>query len=298
MVRTISAYGTKIISDITFPLDFPVDAETRYEVRLSSIVPARLRDAITLGFPFYQAHGRNVYLYSNRELDGSRPGQPWCYQVKDIVKFFWAGGERTIYYEMEDKGTESLLSFWLIHLLLPLYFTLEDMYDLFHAGAVEIDGKPVLFIAPSKGGKSTLTDYFIRQGHTLISDDKVPTYESHGAFMLTGAHPYHRPYRRFEELGYFVKNFMGNFKPIHAFYTLEAVSSDAEILIEEINGFEKFHVLLPNYLYMFPFLMPKRLNYLSKLLNGIKVFRVRLPWDLRRVAEVYEAICEHGRKVS
>ena len=170
-----------------------------------------MRAGISCGFPFYSAHGRNVYLYSNRPLDGSAKGQPWCYEVKDVVRFYWQGGGRTIFYELAEQGNAGLLSFWFIHLLLPLYFTLEGIYDFLHAGAVEVGGNPILFIAPSMGGKSTLTDYFIREGHPLVSDDKVATFIENSQFMAVGSHPYHRPYRRFEELGYYVNNMSNGF---------------------------------------------------------------------------------------
>ncbi|MCO4846163.1 MAG: hypothetical protein KC427_09110 [Sulfurovum sp.] len=293
----MTVYGTKIRSDIDFPLDLSHETETRYEVELSSKIPTELKKSITCGFPLYWAHDRKVYLYSDREFDGSEEGQPWCYEVKDVVHFYWVGGERTIYYELDEKGDANLLSFWFIHLLLPLYMTLENMYDFLHAGAVEVEGKPIFFIAPSMGGKSTMTDYFIKQGHILISDDKVPTFIADGKFMAVGSHPYHRPYRKFEELGYHVENFTTDFKPIHAFYELEGVEGDAEITIEEIKGFAKFDALLPNYLYMFSHLKPKRLKYLSSMLNGIKVFRVQVPWDMRRLGEVHDMICEHSRGV-
>jgi len=287
-------YGTKIKSDIDFPLDLSHETETRYEVELSSKIPAELQDSITCGFLLYWAHGRKVYLYSDREFESSEVGQPWCYEVQDVVRFYWVGGERIVYYELDEKGDANLLSFWFIHLLLPLYMTLENMYDFFHAGAIEVEGKPIFFIAPSMGGKSTMTDYFIKQGHPLISDDKVPTFIENGKFMAVGSHPYHRPYRKFEELGYRVKNFTTKFKPIHAFYALESAKEDVDITIEEVNGFAKFDALIPNYLYMFSYLKPKRLKYLSEMLNNIKVFRVQVPWNLNRIGEVYNKICEHS----
>ena len=286
-------YGTKITSDIDFPLHLSQETETRYEVTLSSKIPLALKQSITCGFPLYWAHDRKVYLYSDREFDGSEVGQPWCYEVQDIVTFYWVGGERTIYYKFGEKGDANLLSFWFIHLLLPLYMTLENMYDFLHAGAVEVEGKPIFFIAPSMGGKSTMTDYFIKQGHPLISDDKVPTFIQDGKFMAAGSHPYHRPYRKFEELGYRVEKFTTEFKPIHAFYELEGVEADANISINEIKGFAKFDALLPNYLYMFSWLRPKRLKYLSDMLNDIKVFHVKVPWELARLDEVHDLIYGH-----
>ncbi|MGC9350559.1 MAG: hypothetical protein ACP5D3_01065 [Sulfurovum sp.] len=291
----MTVYGTRIKSDIEFPLDLSHETEIRYELELSSKVPVETGQRITCGFPLYWAHGRYVYLYSDREFEGSHTGQPWCYEVKDVVRFYWVGGERSIYYELGEKGDANLLSFWFIHLLLPLYMTLQDMYDFFHVGAVEVEGKPIFFIAPSMGGKSTMTDYFIKQGHTLISDDKVPTFIADGRFMAVGSHPYHRPYRKFEELGYRVKKFSSHFKPIHAFYTLEGVEDDAEITIEEVKGFAKFDALFPNYLYMFSYLKPTRLKYLSQMLNSINVFRVKVPWDRERLGEVYDTIVAHSK---
>lgn len=288
-------YGTKINTDIDFPLDLSHKTETRYTLKLSSKVPVDIEQCITCGFPLYWAHGRYVYLYSDREFERSHAGQPWCYEVKDVVRFYWFGGERTIYYVLDKKGDANLLGFWFIHLLLPLYMTLEDMYDFFHAGAVEVEGKPIFFIAPSMGGKSTMTDYFIKQGHPLISDDKVPTFIDDGRFMAVGSHPYHRPYRKYEELGYRVENFATHFKPIHAFYVLEGVEGDAEITFEEVKGFAKFSALLPSYLYMFSYLKPKRLKYLSAMSNSIRVFRVKVPWDRERLGEVHDKIVAHSK---
>ena len=59
-------YGTEIISNICFPLDFPLGTAARYTIELSSTVPAKRNSVITCGFPFYQAHGRQVYLYSDK----------------------------------------------------------------------------------------------------------------------------------------------------------------------------------------------------------------------------------------
>ncbi len=288
-------YGTKIKSDIEFPLDLSHSTQTLYELELSSNIPLKLKQSIICGFPLYFAHDRKIYLYSDRLFDGSEIGQPWCYEVKDVVTFYWLGSERKIYYKLHQKGNANLLSFWFIHLLLPLYMTLENMYDFFHAGAVEIDGKPIFFIAPSMGGKSTMTDYFIKQGHPLISDDKIPTFIKDDKFMVVGSHPYHRPYRKFEELGYRVNSFTKSFKPIHAFYLLKGVKNDADITIKEINGFTKFDSLLPNYLYMYSWLKTKRLKYLSSMLNYVRVFSVEVPWDKNRLKKVYSEICEHSR---
>lgn len=287
-------YETIVECDIDFPLQLPSGPLARCVAKLSSSVPAELEQSITCGFPLYFSHTRAVYLYSDREFDCSKEGQPWCYEVKDVLRFYWRGGESTIYYELGEKGDANLISFWFIHQLLPLYLTLEEKYDFLHAGSIEIDGKPVLFIAPSMGGKSTLTDYFIKQGHTLVSDDKVATFLENDLFYAVGSHPYHRPYRRHEELGYRVKHFVTEPKPIHAFYKLESANANADILIEEVNGFQKFNEIMPNYLYATTFMRKKRLQYIGLMLNETRVFRVQLPWDMERLGEVHDAICMHS----
>ena len=286
-------YGTEIASDISFPLDLPEDVSSRYQINLSSQVPEELISAITCGIPFYQAHGRKVYLYSNQVINGSAAGQPWCYEVKDVLRFYWHSNDRNIYYILDRNGNAELLCFWFIHLLLPLYFTLENMYDFLHGGAVEVDGKPIIFIAPSMGGKSTMTDFFINKEHNLISDDKIPTFIHNNNFMAMGSHPYHRPYRKFEELGHHTTRFTHAAKPIHAFYNLIKTSENENINIIEVNGFKKFDALLPNYLYMFKFLKSQRFEYLSKMLNKIRVFQIQIPWSIQRLDEVHKKICAH-----
>ena len=290
-------YGTTIKSDIAFPLELSQDTETQYEIELSSKVPAELRRSITCGFPLFWSHGRKIYLYSDRVLDGNEAEQPWCYDVADVVKFYWFSGERTIYYELDEGYDAELLSFWFIHQMLPMYMTLEGMYDFIHAGAVEVDGKPILFIAPSMGGKSTLTDFFIKKDHRLISDDKVPTFIQDGKFMSVPSHPYHRPFREFEVFGLQAKYTSKVFNPIHAFYVLEKSDKNANTVIEEIKGFKKFDMLLESYIYTFSYLKPKRLKYLGKMLNSIRVFRVKRPWNMDKLGEVYHAVCEHSREL-
>jgi hypothetical protein len=241
----------------------------------------------------YQAHGRKVYLYSNQEFDSYKTHQPFCYQVADILKFYWIAHEDTIYYEFTQKVDTHMLSFWFTHLMFPFYIALENMYDIFHGGAVEVDDKPILFLAPSMGGKSTMTDFFIQQNHTLISDDKVPTFIQDDKFYIVGSHPYHRPYRKFEDLGYRVDNFISTFKPIHAFYLLEKTSPTHSVEIEEIRGFKKFNSLLPHYLFSFPWNKIQRLQYLSSINNSIRLFKVQVPWDMDRLIEVHNHIVQH-----
>jgi hypothetical protein len=207
------------------------------------------------------------------------------------------GGESVIGYQLHENGCWPLLVFWFVHIFLPLHLTLERGYDFIHAAAVEVDRRPILFIAPSTGGKSTLGDYFLKQGHPMLSDDKVATLLRQGQFYAVPSHPHHRPFREFEVLGYPVKPFAVLARPIHAFYVLGSAGPDADVEITEVAGFRKFEELLPSYLYNFRFLQEQRLRWLAQLADQSLVFRVSRPWNLARMHEVYEAVCIHSRSL-
>jgi len=245
----------------------------------------------------YTTHGREVLLHTDRELASSAPGQSWCLEVEGVVSFTWTVGEPVIRYQIHDNGTWPLLVFWFVHIFLPLHLTLERGYDFIHAAAVEVDEQPILFIAPSTGGKSTLGDYFLKRGHPMLSDDKVATFLRQGQFCAVPSHPHHRPFREFEVLGYPVEPFAELTRPIHAFYVLEWAEPGASVEITEVTGFRKFEELLPNYLYSFHFLQEQRMRWLAQLADRSLVFRVSRPRNLARLHEVYEIVCGHSRQL-
>jgi hypothetical protein len=293
-------YGVKVLTDFAlFDHVVPVSAVApgehgAVELRPLGDAPA---DRTPRKMDLYAAHDRELFLHTDRDLALSTPAQPWRLEVKGVVNFSWHGGESAVYYQLHEQGTRPLLVFWFVHIFLPLYLTLERGYDFVHAAAVEVDGEPILFIAESTGGKSTLGDYFLRQGHPMLSDDKVATFLEQGQFYAVPSHPHHRPWREYEVLGDPVENFAVSAKPIHAFYLLEQGGPDSEIEITEVVGFRKFEELMPNYLYSFSFLQRQRLRWLGQLADQSLVFRVRRPWDMGRMHEVYEAICVHSQGV-
>jgi hypothetical protein len=241
----------------------------------------------------YRSHGRELSIRSGGDIAESARGRPWCFEVKDVARFRWRGGGETIHFECLADGNEETLAFWLIHIFLPLWFTLEGTYEFFHACSVEIDGTPVLFIAPSMGGKSTLTDFFLRKGHGLVSDDKVAVVEDEGTFLAIPSHPNHRPYRRFEDLGKRVDRFCARRTPIGAVYSLKRAGPEADVRITEVVGHRKFAGLRPSYLFDFGGLKEKRLAFTAALANGLPFYEVDLPWNIEKLEEVYEEIRDH-----
>ena len=247
--------------------------------------------------PFFNNQGRDLMFYGDREFSRTKKGQLWAFEVKGVMTFFWYSGTLKLEYIKYKNFTEELLEYWCLHIVLPLFFTVEEIYDFLHAGAVEVDGSPILFIAESFGGKSTMTDFFMKQGHTMVSDDKVATYKKKGQFFSVPSHPYHRPYRKMEDLGFFVKNFATEPKPILAVYELEKRDENTVIVITELKGIEKFKSLRYASETNLYFQKQKRFDYLMQMANMTQVFKVDVPWDIKRLEEVYETIVMHSKSI-
>ena len=174
---------------------------------------------------------------------------------------------------------------------------MENKYDFLHAGAVDVEGKAILFIAPSMGGKSTLTDYFIKKGHQLISDDKVAMFKENEKFMAVSSHSYHRPYRKIETLGEKVNSFSCVSKPIDTLYVLDRINAHAPVKINEIKGYEKLDFLLPNYLYWNILTKSKRLKIFLNLLSNVKVYRIQYPSGMYYLEDVYHSILQNEKSL-
>lgn len=242
--------------------------------------------------------GRDITLYQVLLDDtGNVKRFKWVFEIKHIATYAWNDKEQTIFYKLHEKGSEQLLTYWLLHTVLPLYFSIEKKYALFHVGAVEIDKKAVFLSAASFGGKSTLTDYFIRRGHVLFSDDRVGTYEEEGKIMVVASYPYHRPYRKMEDLGYAVEHFASEPRPLQCVYELVRSEADDPVFITELFGIEKFKALRYSSDINFSSLKQERFTYLSRVAELVPVYQITVPWDLQRLHEVYAAIIKHSRKI-
>ena len=220
-------------------------------------------------------------------------GCQWGVDVKGIVSLVWRCGERTIEYVAQKEYTPELLEFWVLHTIIPMMISLDETYNILHVGAVEVKGEPIIFSAESFGGKSTLTDYFIKQGHTLLSDDTLGVFEEEGRFMAVASYPFHRPYREAESLGYKVTDVMKEPKPLKAVYLLEKAEPDADVIIEEVKGVVKYKAFHFSTFINFDFMKEKRFKALSEMANTITVYKITVPWDMKRLPEVYKQIVEN-----
>jgi hypothetical protein len=127
--------------------------------------------------------GRSARLPSNQPIEIRRAGAKWFYRVP------WTGDLC-----LEPKRIRGCLSGPDARLGLEMEF-LEHALALhlsragvpvFHAAAVECDGGALALVAPSGGGKSSLTLGLIRAGCGFLSDDLIA---AHGPKRLV--HPSH-----------------------------------------------------------------------------------------------------------
>lgn len=243
---------------------------------------------------FFNNQGRDIVLYTDRPFANSEAGQLWVLDVVGVARFCWRGQQRLVEYSPQAHFSSELLEYWSLQIVLPLYFTIESIFTFLHAGAVALKGRNIMFVAESFGGKSTLTDYFLQQGHRLLSDDKVATYLQSGKVFAVPSHPHHRPYRKMEDLGFYVEHMVAEPGPVHAIYCLEKGEANTKVSITALQGVERFSVLgLANEMKMF-FQHVQRFEYLAKVASITPVFRLVLPWNMNRLNDVYAAICKHS----
>jgi len=243
---------------------------------------------------------QKFYRFNNnqdREISLCIKLDSFVFEVKDVLLFECIGKSHEVFYEMQEHGSSKLLDYWLTHTLLPIFFTITNEYYFLHAGAVRVSNKTILFMADSMGGKSTTTDYFIQKGHTLVSDDKVGTFEEDGIFKLVSSYPYHRPYRKFEDLGFKVDNFEENVTDLDIIYMLDVNEDYDKVTIIELKGLEKVGLLIRGTDIRLPILQKERFAYITRLANATPVFRIQIPKDLERLSEVYTKITQHTKEV-
>jgi len=212
-------------------------------------------------------------------------------EIANVLRLVWFPNTRTIGYEKREGFSPDRLRFWVYHTFLPLLFQMEGIYNILHVGCVELNGKSIIFMAPSFGGKSTLTDYFLQQGHRLLSDDTLAIEQvEDGSYRAVPSWPFNRPYREPEVLGKEAENFVTDTLKIAAVYRLEKVKENAEVQIVEVRGIEKFKTIHAGTFIPLQFLKQQAFDFHTSFSKQVPVYNITIPWDLERLDEVYEAI--------
>lgn len=242
---------------------------------------------------WYLMSGQQVRYYSKVLFEEADENFSWALEIQNVLILIWDAKNQNIHYIKGEHYTPERLRFWVYHTFFPLVLELQRTYRILHVGAVEIEGKPVLFSAFSFGGKSTLTDYFIQKGHTMLSDDSVAIDKHEETYYAIASYPFHRPYREVETLGYPVENFATGPKPLHAVYVLEKAEPDAEVEIEELKGIEKFKAFHYSGFVNFDFMKQERFIFFTQMAKHIPMYKIVIPWDLERLDEVYQSMIRH-----
>lgn len=216
-------------------------------------------------------------------------------EIKHLLRLVWFPQERTIGYVAESSCSPQQLRFWVYHTFLPLLLQLEERYHILHVGSVKVADEATLFLAPSFGGKSTLTDYFLQKGHALLSDDTLAVETIGDTFRAVASWPFHRPYREPEVLGKETDNFVTHPLPVRTIFKLEKNLPDAPVTIETIKGIEKFKAL--HYATFIPisFLKEQSFAFHTAFAKSVSIYRIGVPWRKERLDEVYRAVIDTVR---
>lgn len=287
------AFHTRILSDIDIAYPLSLDQKYGETIHLRKS-PFAKKEKMQCGYDFGNNQNRAVTLSYHQHFASPLKGRDFALHIGEVVTFHWESGSGIINYIPGKYFTRELLRYWFLHSMLMFYLVLEHRYFFLHAGAVRVGEKSILFAAQSYGGKSTMTDYFIRRGHMMISDDQVAVDKADNRFLAIPSYPYHRPHRGIEDLGFFNANVPSGPAPLDALYRLKSSDPDSTVTITELKGIEKFKALRYSNQVNFSYLKALDMQYLADMAKIIPVFEITVPWDMERLQEVYEAIVEHS----
>ena len=274
-------------------LDDGISDTTKTDLFITLSQDTKLFEQLSHRSEYLEMSGRMAAYGAEQVYSECREGCQWGVDVQGVLSILWYSGAQSITYIPQEGYSPELLQFWVLHTILPMKLALENTYDILHVGAVEVAGAPIIFSAESFGGKSTMTDFFIQQGHALLSDDTLGVYREDDTFMAVASYPFHRPYREAESLGYKVTHVTTEPKPIKAFFLLEKGTPDATVSIREVKGIKKYRAFHFSTFVNFDFLKEARFKRLSAMAQSIPVYEVTVPWNLERLPEVYKAITKH-----
>ncbi len=230
-----------------FNHDFVFGLVSEKEIGRQRRVPVREVTADTLARMFDKksktssVSNRQIRYHGDASFD-RRSGKEfsWGLEIKEVVTLIWEHSSGSVLYIRGESYSDELLRYWLFHTFFPLVLEMEGRYRILHTASVEIDGRAVLFSAPSHGGKSTLLDYFLRQGYPLLSDDTLAIEHREDGFYATGSYPYYRPFRKVESLGLYHPNFVQEPRRISAFFSLQRGKADDKVQISKTRGIRTF----------------------------------------------------------
>ena len=110
-----------------------------------------------------------------------------CHNTQRRVEFVMPRDGRWIECYAHSESTVEDIELWLFGLVMSFILQSRSVFTL-HAAAVNCRGKAIAFLGSNGYGKSTLSFFFAKKGHSLITDDVLPIVEGNGRlFALPGS---------------------------------------------------------------------------------------------------------------
>ncbi len=286
---------TQIVHDFNFNINARMD-EIVYKLKFKKSKTRFFFPLLKSKISFHSNQGRNTSLLWHKSILSSVKN--YTFVVDDVVVFSWKQGSNMIQYRYLKHADDELIRYWLLHTFLPLYYVLENMYEMLHVGAIELEGRACLFAAPSFGGKSTLTHYFLEKGHNLLSDDKLAILKRDDHYYASPSYPYARNYRNLEDLGKHIKNFSTKALPVGCVYRLIQVDKEESISIREVKGIEKFAIVEMCNDIKLSMLKKEKFSQLHDMAKKTSIYEITVPQNFDSLEDVYEKIVEHFNLLS
>jgi hypothetical protein len=144
--------GLAVATDFELPGLVPSPAGEAPDVTVArDAVPAALPGATHRG-PAWQASGERILL-----------------DVPGVARFLISGGDRIAYEPAPGRDAHDFAAFLLGSALGALLHQRNCL--VLHGGAVEVNGRAVVFCGPSGAGKSSLVARLCGEGYPLVADD-------------------------------------------------------------------------------------------------------------------------------
>ncbi len=214
----------------------------------------------------------------------------WLFEVQDSLLFYFELHSNTIEYIEVQEVTDKQIEFWALSTLLPIKLTLEKEYLTLHGGVVAVEDECILFSGMPRSGKSTLVDYFIKNGHQFFTDDIVPLCKKEKQFFVEASYPYCRNSRDIGSLGEKVQNYAHAPKKLKAIYLLEFTGRRRDVKVFKIQEAKKIEAINFEYYTHFEHLKEYRDSIVQEMIQNIPIFKVLVPEKIERINEVRDAI--------
>jgi hypothetical protein len=233
-------------------------------------------------------------------------GRPLSFHVDGGLAIHWGDlafdlsfTESLIRVERRPEAPDPLVQEWLLQYTLPLLLQTQRRLRVLHGGAVQVGAHAAAFLAASGGGKSTLVEYFLQRGHALLTDDKLGVVPRPDRLDAVPSTPFCRRGERRAEWR-LVPSFASGPVPLSTLYLLAPADGAASPEIRPVAAAEAAFELASRCELRLPPRVRQRLGLTpfeterfhdgGALAARVRVCRLRVPRDLTRLPDVYDAV--------